>query len=287
MPESRNVQERPNGTETARIVSAPARGSKRAVSRPDPPHGESAGLAVLRAVHVVLSRPTHPGNIGAAARAMKTMHLSRLRLVAPRRFPAPEAVALAAGAEDVLEQAAVFATLAEAVRDCPLVVGTSVRPRRIGWPAMTPSEAAGKMLAEASAGNAVALVFGPERTGLTNDELDRCHAVVTIPANPDYSSLNLAGAVQVLAYELLQAGLGRGRAVETVPESPAATPEQLEHLYRHLEQVLAEIGFLDPANPRLLMRRLRRLFNRAALDQNELNILRGILTAVQRRRGEG
>ncbi len=192
---------------------------------------------------------------------------------------------MAAGAEDILEQAVVFGTLDEAVRDCPLVVGTSSRSRRIGWPAMAPSEAAARLLSEAVAGNAVALLFGQERTGLTNEELDRCHAVVAIPANPAYPSLNLAGAVQVLAYELLQAALKNEQAVAgNGSDSPAATPEQLDHLYRHLEQVLVAIEFLDPANPRLLMRRLRRLFNRAALDQNELNILRGILTSVQRHR---
>jgi len=268
------------------------------MTRPNP-HRSGAGVGTaLRAVHIVLSRPTHPGNVGAVARAMKTMHLDSLRLVAPHRFPAPEADAMAAGAEDILERARIFDTLDEAVRDCPLVIGTSARPRRIGWPTLTPSEAAGRALAEAAGGNAVALVFGQERTGLTNQELDRCHAVVAIPANPAYSSLNLAGAVQILAYELLQAGLsalpprGEGHdngrpAASALSGSPPATPEQLDHLYRHLEQVLVEIQFLDPANPRLLMRRLRRLFNRAALDQNELNILRGILTSVQRHRGKG
>lgn len=273
------------------------------MTRPNPHRGGAGVGTALRAVHIVLSRPTHPGNIGAVARAMKTMYLGSLRLVAPGRFPAPEADAMAAGAEDVLARARVFDTLDEAVRDCPLVVGTSARPRRIHWPALTPPEAAGRaLLAEAAGGNAVALVFGQERTGLTNQELDRCHAVVAIPANPAYPSLNLAGAVQILAYELLQAGLRadretyrsgeagheNGLTVAGAPSgSPPATPEQLDHLYRHLEQVLIEIQFLDPANPRLLMRRLRRLFNRTALDQNELNILRGILTSVQRHRGKG
>lgn len=277
------MQERTKASETARIVSMRAGGAKHRMTSAITPNGHSR-LDALEAVHVVLCRPTHPGNIGAVARAMKTMRISRLRLVAPERFPAPEAVAMAAGAEDVLEAATVFGTLDEALRDCPLVVGTSARARRIGWPVLSPSEAAERMLEQAVQGNAVALVFGQERTGLTNEELDRCRAVVTIPANPDYASINLAGAVQIVAYELQQTALKQGMVAANVSASPPATSEQLDHLYRHLEQVLVETGFLDPANPRLLMRRLRRLFNRAALDQNEINILRGILTSVQRSR---
>ncbi|TAM45115.1 MAG: RNA methyltransferase [Gammaproteobacteria bacterium] len=239
-------------------------------------------MRVLANIRIVLSRPTHPGNIGAAARAMKTMGLTRLALVAPKRFPAPEAAALAADAGDVLDRATVLSSLAEAVQDCRLVVGCSARPRRIGWPTMTPAEGA-RRLAEAAATGTVALVFGQERTGLTNDELDRCHAVITIPANPEYPSLNLASAVQVLAYELRQTALaGASETGEGEAAGSPVTQDQLDLLYRHLEEVLVEIRFLDPNNPRLLMRRLKRLFNRAGLDQNELNILRGILTEVER-----
>jgi TrmH family RNA methyltransferase len=279
------VQERTKTYNAARIVSVRAQGSKHVMTIAFPQTG-AAGRNDLDRVHIVLCRPTHPGNIGAVARAMKTMRLSRLRLVAPERFPAPEATAMAAGAEDVLEAATVFDTLDEALRDCPLVVGTSARARRIGWPVMSPSEAAERILEDAGRGSAVALVFGQERTGLTNEELDRCRAVVSIPANPDYASINLAGAVQILTYELMQTVLEQKQKVDTadVHAPPPATSEQLDHLYRHLEQVLVQTGFLDPANPRLLMRRLRRLFNRAALDQNEINILRGILTSVERSR---
>jgi TrmH family RNA methyltransferase len=247
------------------------------------PDAAAPSVGTLANVRIVLCRPTHPGNIGAVARAMKTMGLTRLTLVAPRRFPAPEASALAAGAEeDVLERASVVATLADAVQDCRLVMGCSARARRIGWPTLAPADGAQRLLAAAVTGTA-ALVFGQERTGLTNDELDRCHAVVTIPANPEYPSLNLASAVQVLAYELRQRALaGEPEAGEEEAGGMPVTQDQLDLLYRHLEEVLVEIRFLDPANPRLLMRRLRRLFNRAGLDQNELNILRGILTEVQR-----
>ena len=250
------------------------------MNRPGPDsHDDLAAQTAFAGVRVVLSRPTHPGNIGAVARAMKTMRLRHLWLVAQRRFPAPEANALAAGAEDVLEQATICQTLAEAVRDCHLVVGASVRARRIGW------EAARRLI-DATAAGSVALVFGQERTGLTNDELDLCHAVVAIPADPDYSSLNLAGAVQILAYELLLAGIENRHKADTGEAGPpVATQDEMLHFYRHLEQVLVEIDFLDPSNPRFLMRRLKRLFSRAGPDKNEINILRGILTAVQRSRG--
>lgn len=252
------------------------------MSQPD--IGDVAGLDAFARIRIVLSRPTHPGNIGAVARAMKTMCLGQLYLVAPRRFPAPEANALAAGAEDILERAHVCQTLEEAVRDCRLIVGTSARSRRIDWPTLDPSEGARRMMA-ATAEGSVALVFGQERTGLINEELDRCHAMIAIPANQAYSSINLAASVQIMAYELMRAGAGATPvADEMLGSTRPATHAEMEHFYRHLEQALRETGFLDPANPRLLMRRLRRLFNRAMPDQNEVNILRGILTSVQRGR---
>mgnify|MGYP001615308142 FL=1 len=248
--------------------------------------GRAIGLDALAHIRVVLNRPTHPGNIGAVARAMKTMCLGQLYLVAPRRFPAPEASALAAGAEDVLDRAHVCQTLEEAVRDCRLIIGTSARSRRIGWPTLDPSEGA-KQLITAAAEGSVALIFGQERTGLINEELDRCHAVIAIPANQAYSSINLAGSVQIMAYELMRAGVGATSvADEMLGSTQPATHEEMEHFYRHLEQTLMETGFLDPANPRLLMRRLRRLFNRAMPDQNEINILRGILASTQHRKGD-
>lgn len=244
----------------------------------------AVGRDALTRIRIVLNRPTHPGNIGAAARAMKTMCLEQLYLVAPHRFPAPEASALAAGAEDVLDRAHVCQTLEEAVCDCRLIIGTSARSRRIGWPTLEPSEGAKQMLV-AAAEEPVALIFGQERTGLTNKELDRCHAVIAIPANPAYSSINLAGSVQIMAYELMRAkSEATPFADATLESARPATHGEMEHFYQHFEQVLVETGFLDPANPRFLMRRLRRLFNRATPDQNEINILRGILTSVQHKR---
>lgn len=237
----------------------------------------------LENIRVVLVRPTHPGNIGGTARAMKNMGLDRLCLVAPERFPDAEADARAADARDVLRSAAVFDSLDAALGDCVLAIGTSARARRIGWPTLSPGDCAMRLLDTASMG-AVALLFGQERTGLTNEELDRCHAVVSIPVSPGYPSLNLACAVQVLAYEIYQAWQRRQGGPEsdgTAARASRATAEEMDRLYEHFERVLVRIGFFDPENPRLLMRRLVRLFNRAELDQNELNILRGILTAVE------
>lgn len=230
-------------------------------------------------IRIVLSRPTHPGNIGATARAMKNMGLSELVLVAPHKFPHPDATAMASDAPDILEQARVYETLEQGIGDCELVIGTSSRSRRIGWPALDTIECAKRLVSVAAEGRAVALVFGQERTGLTNEELDRCQYVVTIPTSLDYPSLNLAGAVQIMAYEIMRARTAVSS--ETEREQPLATAEEVQLFYEHLERVLVQIRFLDPANPRLLMRRLMRLFGRTQLDRNELNILRGILTAVQ------
>lgn len=239
----------------------------------------------LSNIRIVLVRPTHPGNIGATARAMKTMALRRLYLVAPETFPSPEATDRAAGADDLLESAVVCATLDEAIRDCHLVLGTTARQRRIEWPALDPAEGA-RRLVEAAPRGPVALLFGQERTGLLNTELDRCHFMVTIPADREYSSLNLAAAVQILAYEIHRAVLA-GSPTTGTGEARTGRPvssEAMQRFYEHLEQVLQETGFLDPDNPRLLMRRLMRLFNRASPDDNEMNILRGILTAIQQSR---
>lgn len=236
----------------------------------------------LRAIRTVLVRPTHAGNVGATARALKNMGLAQLYLVAPEDYPAPEATARAADAEDVLQQAVICPGLDQAIGDCHFVVGTSARTRYITWPMLDPRACAERLLVEAQRGT-VALLFGQERTGLTNAELDRCHALVHIPSSPAYSSLNLACAVQILAYELyVAATTGERTAVATV--DPPAALEEVERFYHHLERVLVEIGFLDPANPRLLMRRLRRLFGRAQPDQNDINILRGVLTEVQKNR---
>ncbi|HID49843.1 MAG TPA: tRNA (cytosine(32)/uridine(32)-2'-O)-methyltransferase TrmJ [Chromatiales bacterium] len=246
-------------------------------------------LTELSRIRVVLVNTSHPGNIGAVARAMKNMGLSRLWLVEPQDYPSAEATARASGADDVLAGARVVASLEEAVADCALVVGSSARVRTIPWPNLEPRACAARMI-ETATTDEVALVMGRERTGLTNAELERCRYHVHIPANPDYGSLNLAAATQVLVYELRMAALQQaGREPpDWHTDHPPVTAAELEGLYAHLEQTLVELEFLDPANPRQLMRRLRRLFNRAGLDQMELNILRGILTAAQkaRRRGE-
>lgn len=235
-------------------------------------------------VRFVLFEPTHPGNVGAAARAIKTMGFDRLVLVnPPAGHPDPEARARASGAVDVLEAATVATSLSEALQGCGLVIGASARHRRLGIEEIDPRECARQVLA-ASAARPAALVFGPERSGLSNAELDLCQAIVYIPANPDYSSLNLAAAVQLLAWEL-RAAQG-ARADAPPPECPPASVEEMELFYDHLQRVLTASGFLDAGNPRNLMRRLRRLFNRARLDENELNILRGILAALAPGSGE-
>ena len=229
-------------------------------------------------IRIVLVETTHPGNIGACARAMKNMGLTRLVLVNPKCYPSAEASARASGADDVLAWARVVDDLDTALTGCVLVMGTSARRRNLVWPELDPRACALKT-AEVSDRAPVALVFGQERSGLTNEAMDRCHFLVHIPTNPDYSSLNLAAAVQVLCYELRMV---RQQGLPTTNDVTVAAPaEEVARFYNHLEQVLIEIEFLDPANPRHLMRRLHRLFNRARPDQIEINILRGILTAVQ------
>ncbi len=225
----------------------------------------------------VLFEPTHPGNIGAVARAIKTMGFDRLVLVNPACEIDGEARARASGALDVLQAAHCVATLGEAIDDCGLVLGASARRRALNWPEYAPRACAAEVATRLPA-TPVALLFGPERAGLTNAELDRCHGLVYIPSNPAYNSLNLAMAVQIIAYELRLALALEPPAPP--PAYPPATAADMEHFYGHLERVLLASGFLDAANPRHLMRRLRRLFNRAQLDRNELNILRGMLSAL-------
>ena len=230
-------------------------------------------------LRIVLVETSHPGNIGAAARAMKTMCLSRLLLVNPAEFPHADASARASGAVDVLDQAQVVSTLDQALAGCALVAGTSARQRGLGPPVLSPRDCMERLHAAAATGQEVALLFGRERTGLTNEELARCHILVNIPSNPDYSSLNIAAAVQVLGYESMLAR-GAAPAAGDTDEMPATT-EEMEKLYEHIESAALETGFLDPANPKHLMRRIRRLFNRARPDQNEVHILRGLLSALQ------
>lgn len=234
--------------------------------------------ASLSNIRVVLCQTSHPGNIGSAARAMKTMGLTDLRLVAPRKFPHADASAMASGATDVLEQARVCATLPEALAGCALAIGITARKRELSH-AMVDARAAAADATGIAASQPVALVFGTEMSGLSNEELALCQLLATIPANPDYSSLNLAAAVQVLAYELRMAAAAPG--VEAGASFPLAAHDEIEGFYGHLEQTLVRIGFLDPQMPKRLMPRLRRLFARARLEKEEINILRGILKHLQ------
>ena len=228
---------------------------------------------------IVLSRPSHPGNIGAAARAMKTMGFDDLRLVAPKSFPAPEAEAMASGAVDVLAAARVFGTLEAALDDVVHAVGFSARPRDLSHPVRALREAAPELLARAHAGR-VALVFGNETFGLSNEELARCQGFVNIPSNPAYGSLNLAAAVQVACYEL--ATLPGRFAPPPQPEHAPATLEEVEALHAHFERAMVASGFLDPAQPKRLMERVRRLFARAGLERSEVQFLRGMLAAFEK-----
>lgn len=246
---------------------------------------------MLQNIRVVLVGTTHPGNIGGAARAMKNMGLTRLVLVEPRVFPSPEADARASGADDILASTQVVASLEEALVGCSLVLGTSARDRSLPWPMLDPRESGVKVVEQAAQGLEIALVFGREHAGLTNDELQRCHYHVHIPSNPDFSSLNLAAAVQVLSYEVRTAwlaGQAPAQSSEVVArESELATMDEMEGFYAHLEQSLVAIGFLDPEKPRHLMARLRRLYGRNEVERTELSILRGILTETQKAaRGE-
>ena len=232
-----------------------------------------------RNIRIVLVETSHPGNIGAVARAMKNMCLDQLALVNPRYFPSAEAIARASGADDVLQQARVCGSLDEAIADCHLVVGASARLRSVQWPQLNPRDCA-ERLTPLAASAPVAIVFGREKSGLSNSELERCQYLVHIPANSGYSSLNLAMAVQVISYELMMAGY----TAPPAPERLAVSAAEMQGLFGHLEQALGDIGFADPAKSDKLMRRLKRLFYRAQPDADELKILRGILSAAQGRK---
>ncbi len=248
-------------------------------------------------IRIVLVETSHSGNIGAVARAMKNMALGSLWLVNPVSFPDETSYARAAGASDVLDNARVVTSLDEAIADCVCVMGTSARGRKVPWPVIAPPDAAAKASKHAGAGP-VALVFGRENHGLSNEELQRCHFHIHIPSNPDYSSLNLSMAVQVMCYELrmyylrgLEGGDGSPYLKPMVApgdpgwDVPPAPVRDVEGFFDHLEQMLVDVDFHRRDNPRQLMTRLRRLFQRAKLDQMEINILRGILTAVQKSAG--
>jgi len=237
---------------------------------------------MLKNVKIVLIETTHPGNIGAAARAMKNMSLERLCLVSPKAFPHADATARAAGADSILERCQVYDSLDQALSGCRLVVGASARLRTVEWPQLLPRACAEEVWREAQQGE-VAILFGRESSGLRNSELDRCQYLVHIPANPEYSSLNIAQALQVIAYEIhLQSLSGAAEAAEAADQ--VATADQMEGFFLHLQQAMEDTGFSNPGQSGKLQRRLRRLFFRARPDREEINILRGILSAAQGRK---
>lgn len=259
---------------------------------------------MLETFRIVMVETSHPGNIGAAARAMKTMGLTDLRLVQPQKFPDLEATSRASGSADILANAQVCADLDEALAGATLVIGTSARQRRIPWPCLSPRQLGDLVAARAAAGEQVAIMFGREDRGLTNDELQRCHYHVAIPANPDYGVLNVASAVQLIAYEVRLALVGdpdaelpprraRSHQLEIPPmewDAPPADSAEMEHFLRHMERLIIESGFLDPDNPAQVMTRLRRLFMRARPDKMEISTLRGVLVSLeqmsQKRKGQ-
>ncbi len=251
----------------------------------------------LSGINIVLVEPTHPGNIGSVARAMKTMGLSSLVLVNPKKFPHYEASKLAAGAESVLETARVVTTVKEAIEDCTLVLGTSVRDREVSWPTQNPHTVAKGVFAHinSTSNSCVALLFGRESSGLTNEELDLCQMQIRIDANPQYSSLNLASAVQIMAYELRMQALVK---IDCVDEGAAsntammtgleqrqvlATNKQKEGYIQHLQSTLEALDFINTKPPTILMRKLTRLYNKAELTVEEIQILRGILSATEKK----
>jgi tRNA (cytidine32/uridine32-2'-O)-methyltransferase len=234
-------------------------------------------------IRMVMVNTSHPGNIGGSARAMKNMGLSRLVLIDPKEYPSEHAISRAASALDVIDKIQVLDNLDDAIADCSLVIGTSARERRIPWPLLTPRECGDRVWAE-SKKHQVAILFGREDRGLTNDELQKCHFHVHIPANPEYSSLNISCALQVIAYEIRMSALNEengGPLHYDDWDIPPAKQSDMELYYEHLQETLEKLNFIDPDNPRQALNRLRRLYNRIRMDQMELGMLRGMLTAIQ------
>lgn len=248
---------------------------------------------MLENIHIILVNPSHSGNIGAAARAMKTMGFSKMCLVGPRKFPDQDALTRASGADDILQNARVVDSLEEALAPCHSAYACSARSRHLPWPLMPPRDAALQIQQfhqQHDDNNQVAMVFGRERSGLNNEELSLCHYHIQIPTVADFSSLNLSQAIQVLCYELRMTYLSTaapGFNPQANDDEPLANGEEVEGFYQHLESTLTEIEFLNPKQPRMLMQRLRRLFNRAHLHHTEIHILRGILSAVKRKSSSG
>ncbi|KAF1027667.1 MAG: tRNA (cytidine/uridine-2'-O-)-methyltransferase TrmJ [Burkholderia plantarii] len=256
-------------------------------------HPASGGVidtsGAYAAARFVLVEPSHPGNVGAAARALKTMGFSRLVLVSPRVpevLADPEAIAMASGADDVLAAARIVPTLAEALAGVQWSIALTARSREYGPPRLAPRAAAEEACRQASSGD-MAFVFGNERTGLSNEHVDLCSAIAHIPANPDYSSLNLAQAIQVLAYEMRIALLSRSPEQPEAAAGTLASSEEIEQMFAHLQSALVALDFLDPRNPKKLMPRLRRLFSRSGLEPEEVNILRGIAKHILLKTGDG
>lgn len=235
---------------------------------------------MLSTICIVLVNPSHPGNIGASARAMKNMGITQLRLVNPEDFPSDHARARASGADDILDNATIYDSLPAALQDCHVIYATSARSRHLDWSNVTPREC-GEQVANAKTSQ-TAIVFGCERSGLSNEELALSHYHVQIPTNPEFSSLNLAAAVQLICYELRLAQLDSSTSSLT-PTNEIITAGQLYSLYEHFERTLTQLEFLDPKQPKLLMQRLQRLLSRAQLQKKEYDILRGILSAVDRK----
>ncbi len=235
----------------------------------------------LENIKIVMVETTHPGNIGAAARALKNMELSQLVLVNPKCPIGERAYSRGSGANNILDDRVVVDTLPEAVSDCQLVVGTSARLRSLAWPELTPETLAQKV-SDLADDEKVAIVFGREHAGLTNEELKHCNYTVTIPTNPDFSSLNVASAIQVVSYEIYKNMLEADDSESTNTSEPVADSAELEGYFSHLEQVLISTEFLNKDNPRQMMKRLRRLYQRAEPSKNEVNILRGILSSVEK-----
>lgn len=247
--------------------------------------------SMLDNVRIVLVNTSHPGNIGAAARAMKNMGLTRLTLVEPKEYPSLDAIKRSAGAIDILDNVIVTDDLSQALTDCVWVAGTSARLRTVEWPILEPRACVQKSLEYIGQGD-IAIVFGRENSGLTNDELEKCNALLHIPTNPDYSSLNLAAAVQVVCYEFRLALIEQGEIQQNstknkgtkYAQDASATVDQLEGMYLHLQQALDELDFFGSNNPEMIMRRLKGLLNRAEATQREVSIIRGICSAIEDRK---
>lgn len=247
--------------------------------------GDKAQENIQRSIEFILVGTTHPGNIGAAARAMKNMGITRLSLVAPKEFPSKTAFYRSKAASDILERAKVYTNLKEAVSEAELVIGTSVRNRKIPWPIISPREAAKKVIdSSLHRKKKIVVIFGREDRGLTNEELGLCNLHVHIPSSEEYPSLNLAQAVQILAYEIRLAILStRGNTEKQVWDVPLAKNSEIEYLIKHFNEVMQEVGFYEENNPRQLLTRVRRFFKRSNLDHMEANIFRGVFAAIQKK----